>query len=208
MEPLERDFWFGELEVMGARSFRGLNEGFYLAAKGGHNAESHNHNDIGNFIVYADGLPVLIDVGVETYTAKTFSGSRYEIWTMQSAFHNLPTINGQEFRAGDVRFEADNKKDSFSLDLSTAYPGEAEILSWERTITLNRGEDVVILDNYQLKEAREFLQMSLMSWFEPELEEEGKIRLEFPEKANSSKSHSIYYDKKTFKKDKFSLQIK
>ena len=206
-EPLERDFWFGELEVMGARSFRGSNEGFYVAAKGGHNAESHNHNDIGNFIVYADGLPVIIDVGVETYTAKTFSGRRYEIWTMQSAFHNLPTVNGvmqkegRNFKASDVHYEADNKKVSFSLNISSAYPEEAGIHSWERTITLNRGKDVVILDEYHLDEIRENLQMSLMSWCEPELEEEGKIRLRFPEDANSTKFHYIFYDKKKFKVD-------
>lgn len=47
------------------------------------NLERHNHNDIGQFIVYADGKPVIIDVGVETYTAKTFSERRYEIWTME-----------------------------------------------------------------------------------------------------------------------------
>ncbi len=214
VEPLERDFWFGELEVMGARSFRGSNDGFYVAAKGGHNAESHNHNDIGNFIVYADGLPVIIDVGVETYTAKTFSGTRYEIWTMQSAFHNLPTINevmqkeGRNFKAGDVRYEEDNKKVSFSLDISSAYPEEAGINSWKRTITLNRGKDVVILDEYQLEEARENLQMSMMSWCEPELVEEGKIRLEFPEEANSSKSRYIFYDKKKFKVDIETIALK
>ena len=50
-----------------------LRPGLYLAAKGGHNAESHNHNDVGNFIVYSDGRPLLIDVGVGTYTSKTFS---------------------------------------------------------------------------------------------------------------------------------------
>ena len=85
-EPLARDVWFPGLQVMAARSFEGSTKGLYLAAKGGHNDESHNHNDVGNFIVYADGEPVLIDVGVETYTAKTFSGRRYEIWTMQSAY--------------------------------------------------------------------------------------------------------------------------
>lgn len=88
-------------------------EGLYLAAKGGHNAESHNHNDVGNFIVYADGYPAISDVGVETYTAKTFSAQRYDIWTMQSAFHNLPIINGfmqkngGNFKAAAVNYEAD-----------------------------------------------------------------------------------------------------
>ncbi len=92
----------------GPRSSEGSAEGLYLAAQGGHNAESHNHNDVGNFIVYADGEPAIIDVGVETYTAKTFSAQRYEIWTMQSAYHNLPTVNGvmqgagRQFEARDV----------------------------------------------------------------------------------------------------------
>ena len=64
-----------------------------LAVKAGDNADSHNHNDTGSFTVYKNGLPLIIDVGVESYTQKTFSPRRYEIWTMQSAYHNLPTIN-------------------------------------------------------------------------------------------------------------------
>ncbi len=90
--PLVRDAWMPGIQVMAARAKEGSTDGLYLAAQGGHNAESHNHNDVGNFIVFAGGQPVIIDVGVETYTAKTFSGSRYDIWTMQSAYHNLPTI--------------------------------------------------------------------------------------------------------------------
>ena len=91
VQPLLRDVWMKDLQLMTARSKNGTEKGLFVAAKGGHNAESHNHNDIGNFIVYLDGRPMIIDVGVETYTKKTFSSERYEIWTMQSAFHNLPT---------------------------------------------------------------------------------------------------------------------
>ena len=32
---------------------RTMNNHLFLAAKGGHNDESHNHNDIGQFIIYA-----------------------------------------------------------------------------------------------------------------------------------------------------------
>ncbi len=71
--PLLRDVWLPDTEVMVARDAAGRSDGFYLAAKGGHNDESHNHNDIGNFVVFIDGRPVLVDAGVETYTAKTFS---------------------------------------------------------------------------------------------------------------------------------------
>ena len=58
-EPLLRDFWMPGVEVMIARSPEGSVKGLFLAAQGGHNAESHNHNDVGNFIVYADGEPRL-----------------------------------------------------------------------------------------------------------------------------------------------------
>ena len=127
-DPLVREAWLGGIQVAAARRRAGTTGGFYFAALGGHNAESHNHNDVGNFVVYLDGNPVLIDVGVESYTAKTFSSKRYEIWTMQSAFHNLPTINGvmqaagRQYEARDVGFHADDAAAEFTADLAAAYP--------------------------------------------------------------------------------------
>ena len=212
-ELLLRDFWLPELQVMGARSFEGSKQGLYLAAKGGHNAESHNHNDVGNFIVYADGYPALIDVGVETYTAKTFSSRRYEIWTMQSAFHNLPTINGtmqkngREFQAKDLKYEAGKKRAVFSLDISQAYPEEAKIKSWIRTITLERGKQVIVHDKYELREFEQPLQMNLMSWMKPDLEEEGKIRLENPEGARGLNPVFIHYDKNRFRAEMETISL-
>lgn len=199
-EPLARDFWLPDLEVMGARSFAGRHDGFYVAAKGGHNAESHNHNDVGNFIVYSDGLPVLIDVGVETYTAKTFSSRRYEIWTMQSAFHNLPTLNGVmqkeggEFRAADVVYRADDTSASLSLDIAGAYPDEASLGSWKRTITLERGERVLIRDEYDLTEVKTNLELNLMSWRRPEVIEKGRIRLDPSSPTGPAKPLYLLYD--------------
>lgn len=200
-EPLTRDFWLPELQVMGARSFGGSAKGLYLAAKGGHNAESHNHNDVGNFIVYADGHPVLIDVGVEAYTAKTFSNRRYEIWTMQSAYHNLPTINGvmqkegRDFRATDVAYKSETKAVSFSLDIAKAYPEEAQVQSWKRALTLERGKQVILRDSYVLKSAGRPIQMTLMSWRKPEMAAEGKIKLENPDGLKDTKPVFILYEK-------------
>lgn len=213
-EPLDRDFWLPELQVMAARSSEGSNKGFYLAAKGGHNAESHNHNDVGNFIVYADGYPAIIDVGVETYTAKTFSDKRYEIWTMQSAFHNLPTINGivqkngREYKATGVRYVAAKKSATFSLDISPAYPEEAKVKSWLRTITLNRGKNIIIHDRYQLSETITPMQMTLMSWRKPVLDQEGLIRLENPEEIQNLDPLVIRYDKRKFVADMETIPLK
>lgn len=150
--PLVGDVWLSGTQVFVAREREGEAAGLYVAAQGGHNAESHNHNDVGNFIVFASGKPVLIDVGVETYTAKTFSSRRYEIWTMRSSYHNLPTINGVEQAAGrqyaasECR-AASGRKAEFSLDLARAYPAGAAVASWRRTIGLDRAAKKVLLDD-------------------------------------------------------------
>jgi hypothetical protein len=213
-EPLAKDFWLPELQVMAARSLEGSYRGFYVAAKGGHNAESHNHNDVGNFIVYSDGYPAIIDVGVETYTAKTFSSKRYEIWTMQSAFHNLPTINGimqrngKEYKASGLGYKATEKSASLSLDISSAYPVEAKVHSWLRTITLKRGKNVVIHDKFRLEEAKGDVKMSLMSWREPVLYQEGVIKLENPVEIQNLEPIFVKYDKKKFAADVETIPLK
>jgi hypothetical protein len=194
--PLLRDVWLPDLQVAIARSHDHSTGGLYIAAKGGHNAESHNHNDIGSFVVYADGKPVLIDIGVETYTAKTFSGQRYDIWTMQSAHHNLPTINGvqqaagRKFEARQVAYSATNAKAVFSLDIAGAYPETAQVDTWKRTLTLVRGQRVEMIDAYQLKEVVKPAQWHFMTCIEPNTAETGKIVL-----SDGTKQVELLYDK-------------
>ncbi|MBN1877411.1 MAG: heparinase II/III family protein [Anaerolineae bacterium] len=188
-QPLPRDAWFDDIQVMVARDQGGSADGFFVAAKGGHNAESHNHNDVGNFIVYVDGKPVLVDAGVGTYTRKTFSPQRYEIWTMQSAYHSLlPTVDGvpfgngvqqapgHEFAARDVVYAADEDKAQFALDLAGAYPPEAHIASWKRALTLERGQAVQIEDTYVLTGPASIITLSLVSPCEIVQEQAGVLR--------------------------------
>jgi hypothetical protein len=167
--PLVRDVWLPGVGVSAARVKAGSADGFYFAAQGGHNAESHNHNDVGNFIVFLDGEPVLIDVGVETYSAKTFSSRRYEIWTMQSAYHNLPTINGVQQAAGrryearNTAFKTDDSGAEFGLNIEAAYPADAGLDRWRRTIRLDRrGGSVQVADSYALKAGSGRIELSLM----------------------------------------------
>ena len=102
----------------GARESR-LTDGMYLAVLASNNGRSHSHNDTGNFVVYQDGQPVAIDVGVEAYTAKTFGRDRYTIWTMQSAYHNLPTVggvmqqDGVDFQATDRKYDTNDQPPRF-----------------------------------------------------------------------------------------------
>lgn len=169
-EPLVREAWLEGIQVATARRQQGSTDGLYFAALGGHNAESHNHNDVGNFVVYLNGNPVLIDVGVETYTAKTFSSKRYDIWTMQSAFHNLPTINGvmqaagRQYEAREVSFHASDASAEFVAEIAAAYPKEAGVQKWQRSVRLDRGANaVVVTDRYALHAAGGKIEMSLMT---------------------------------------------
>lgn len=181
-EPILSDFCLPDTQIMAAREHR-ENQGFYFAAKGGHNAESHNHNDVGTFILYYEGKPALIDVGVDTYTAKTFSEERYSIWTMQSGYHNLPTINGMDQKDG-LEYKAQNsfykaEKDSvfYSMDISAAYPKEAKVAHWQRSYTLQRGKKFEISDSYSLLENVGDTHLNLMAALEPTILKPGDIRL-------------------------------
>jgi hypothetical protein len=145
---------------------------FALAVKAGNNGESHNHNDVGSVILYKDGQPVLIDIGVETYTARTFSAERYEIWTKQSAWHNLPSFggvmqrDGAEFAARDVEVTLEPQVATFTADIAGAYPAEARLRSYRRRVTMYKGRSVEIEDTHDGDRAAE---LSLMFAMRPEL---------------------------------------
>jgi hypothetical protein len=168
--PYAGDVWLDQIEVVTARDHSGTAEGLFVGAKGGHNGESHNHNDVGTVVVYHDGAPLIADAGVETYTAKTFSDKRYEIWTMQSAYHTLlPTIDGIQqapgyhYAASSVSWQADETTMRFSLELAGAYPESAGIGSWVRTVTLVRGSHVEITDEWSLVKRGAQIVCSLLS---------------------------------------------
>jgi hypothetical protein len=156
-------------------------EGFFFAAKGGYNNESHNHNDVGTFSLYVNEVPVFVDAGVGTYTKQTFSHERYSIWTMQSDYHNLPMINGapQEFgskySARDVAF--DPKKKRFALDIAGAYGSEAAIKTWRRSYTLS-DHRLVIDDAFELDQVKATQQVNFLTWAQPALNKPGEVRLE------------------------------
>lgn len=134
--------------------FIARDERFVVAAKAGDNDDGHNHNDVGSVTIYKSGQPLLIDVGVETYTSKTFSPDRYEIWTMQSGYHNLPSFEGLDqvagasFAARDISVELGHEVSSISMEIADAYPPEARLSSYRRLVRLLKGRGVEIRDEH------------------------------------------------------------
>ena len=141
--------WYDQTEFCYMKN----SKGWFFAAKGGHNNESHNHNDVGTFILFLDSVPLFIDAGVGTYTKLTFSEQRYSIWSMQTNYHNLPLINGQPQIFGSEYHSKDAKvkgKNSFSLDISGAYGEEAACRSYVRSYTLS-DKSLKIRDQFSLE---------------------------------------------------------
>ena len=158
-EPLLKDVWLPDLQIMTAR--RG---NLYVAMKGGHNGESHNHNDVGSFIVYRNNEPLFIDPAVGEYTAKTFGKDRYDIWTMQSQYHNLPQINGTDQKDGKT-FAAkvvSHKNGQLTLDIAGAYPAEADVKSWKRTVTATKS-GITVTEDFELNNYKRPARLMLMT---------------------------------------------
>ena len=106
----------------------------------------NNHNDVGSFILYRDGRPCLIDIGVETYTKTTFSKDRYTLKPMQSGYHNLVNFppleqhDGEEYRASVLRMD----KDGAAFDLTRAYPEGGGLRRYIRSVQIS--DDSIAID--------------------------------------------------------------
>ncbi|MGC9342400.1 MAG: heparinase II/III domain-containing protein [Bacteroidales bacterium] len=172
-----------DLEVSFARETDVPDKGLFFAVKGGHNDESHNHNDAGNFILYLNGQPLIVDAGVGEYTRKTFSSERYDIWTMQSSYHNLPEINhktqkdGREFYASDFTSKNKGKKTLISMQLENAYPPDAAVNKFLRSLEFNRSKSqLTITDDFEFVENENYLKFNFLTNHVPVLKG-GKVEL-------------------------------
>ena len=149
-QAVPEDTWLPDLQVRLVR--RG---GWTLACKGGHNGESHNHNDVGSFILFRNGEPAAVDAGNMIYTAKTFSAERYTLWNVRADWHNLPVIGGYIQQPGAEQAARDVKctPDGMSLDMAAAYEDEAGILRLKRTFALAE-DGLALTDEGELRRAQ------------------------------------------------------
>lgn len=136
--------WFGGMMWMIARFNPDDPNALVLAAKGGNNGESHNHNDLGTFLVQVNGEAVIADPGTGRYTRDYFGPHRYDHPATSSVGHSVPVPNGQLQQAGReyaailLEHRAEDDLDLLALQLKGAYLPEADLASLKRTIALHR----------------------------------------------------------------------
>lgn len=154
------------------------NANYGFAAKGGHNNEPHNQNDVGSFIIAKDGRQMLIDIGSGAYTRQYFaSETRYGILACSSRGHSVPIINGtyqhvgKEFAAKDTRFE----NGVFSSDISGAYP-IPELKSLIRSFTFT-DSTITLTDKFDYCGEGAIVER-FVSLAEPKKEADGRVTVD------------------------------
>lgn len=175
---------------------------YQLAVKAGNNDDSHNHNDVGSFILFKHGAPFIIDIGVETYSKKTFSPERYDIWTMQSLFHNVTNfcryscnchrhnaaqissaenqifqqLPGKEYKASVMEYKTDLDGMRILMELKDAYDSRAGVESYRREVSHTAESGVIVTDSVVVPEDTQAF-LCLMTAVKPVLtaQEEGKL---------------------------------
>jgi hypothetical protein len=164
--------------VVDRRSIDGVPLGF--SAKGGHNAEPHNHNDLGHFILHIGGESLLADLGAGLYTRAYFGPQRYEHIHNSSAGHSVPLIDGQtqqagrEFSAVVLQREVHPDNMLFVLDLKGAY-ADANLrrfvrsFDWSYPGALGLAR-LVLTDTFGFAEAPGALEEVFISLHQPSLE--------------------------------------
>ncbi len=130
LEP--EDVLFKDLGVLVAHGRDQHGHLWDFAAKGGNNAEHHNHNDCGNYILNIDGRPLVVEIGAPEYTKDFFREKRYQYLAARTLGHSLPIINGCEQAAGPqyaakvLSYDLGEDHVEFSLELAACYPPSAQ----------------------------------------------------------------------------------
>src|SRR5206468_7842660 len=112
-----------------------------LAIKAGHNAENHNQNDVGSFILHVDGENLLTDPGRGLYSRAYFGDQRYENIFANSYGHSVPRVGGRlqgtgrEFSGELLDVESEGEIKRAQVEFARVYPVD-ELASVRRQFTL------------------------------------------------------------------------
>ena len=149
------DAWYPDNEVAVVR--RGP---WYMFTLGHNNYagprnDTHNHDDVGEFVLFYDNMPVFVDMGKATPTNGTYDKERYTFFHIMSSSHNVPVINGRGQGEGADRkasgVKCNLRKGTVSMDISGAYGKEAAVSRWTRTCRLD-GSGFSLVEDYLLRE--------------------------------------------------------
>lgn len=143
---------------------------YIFIAKGGNNAEMHNHNDIGSFSIFKNGVQYIVDPGSGEYTKGYFGSEkeRYSIETFvcNSLAHSVPIVDGLTQKYGKDYFASvlNRTKNNICYDLSSAYPNKVNKLTVNYTLNENG-----VTASYEAKGLQKGITFRFISFIKPKI---------------------------------------
>ncbi|MFD0674235.1 heparinase II/III family protein [Cohnella sp. GCM10027633] len=156
-----------------------------FSAKGGHNGEPHNHNDVGSFLFHANGETFLTDPGLGEYTKQYFGPERYDFFVNGSQGHSVPIIDGTHQGAGksysdnDTIASSTDEEDTFELDLAGAYAHDGLIRLARKLVFRKQGKlGLALTDAYAFSRKPSEVVERFVTFCRPRIVEPGQVLLQ------------------------------
>ncbi len=161
------------LSTAGIVKFVGQSKGkrLVLAAKAGHNAEPHNNNDVGSFVLRIGGVTYLCDPGAGLYSREYFSAQRYDNVFANSYGHSVPRIGGTLQPAGaEFRGEMSlSGPQQVRIDLTKAYKAEG-LEEAMRVFTVQEDGSIVMNTGYTFDDGGLDVEEAFMTWLDVQVD--------------------------------------
>lgn len=167
IEP--EDFFFRDTGVLVSRGRDQQGNLWEFAAKAGSNAERHNHNDCGSYLLNIGGEPRVIEIGAPVYTRDYFGENRYEYLAARTLGHSLPIVNGREQAAGPqyaakvLSLEQADERVEFSMELSACYPRDAHCTDLVRSFVFDKKRGLLRVKDFYEIVLRESFETSVIA---------------------------------------------
>ena len=140
-----------------------------FTVKGGNNGESHNHIDVGNFIIARNNKQIIADIGACPYGEGYHTDKRYTYFNPSAYAHNLPIFDGigeDDIRRDDVFVKYDWEKQRAYLDITNGY-GIDFLKKAERVFDFEENK-ITMQDSFELSKDTEITER-LISVIEPKI---------------------------------------
>ncbi len=199
-------------------------ENYGFAVKGGNNGESHNHIDVGSFILARHDKQIICDVGAGPYEDGYHTERRYTFFNPSAYAHNIPMLNGvgqDSVRRDDVCVSYDWERERASLEFSNAY-GVDFLKKAERTFDFDKSS-ITMKDTFEVTRETEITER-FISVIEPKIVNgvvviddvslitgdkiEPKITVKELKKHIDDVTYNAYLIDYTLPKGKYSFEIK
>jgi hypothetical protein len=146
-----------------------------LVVKAGHNAENHNQNDVGSFVLHIGEETFLADPGAGLYTRQYFNEQRYLNIFASSYGHSVPRIRGKHQQAGldfhgeILEFESEQAVKRIELEFARAYPLE-NLQSLRRVMQLDGSGMLRLNDSFHFSADPVAVEEALVTWLDVKVE--------------------------------------